>query len=248
MALGKLDGVQDTNIGKASALTSSNLGKVGNTIMGYDSYTKLLLHMDGSNGSTTFTDSALSRSFTAYGNAQITTADGKFNQSAYFDGTGDYIKTPYTSDLDFGTGDYTIDFWMKSTQTGTHYLFDRCDGTITSYDDLALQIHSGELRLLVDDGTDTRYVVISSTSGANANNGSWNHIALVRYSGNTNIYVNGASKLSISISYNVTFTSSLRIGGQETFNNYYQGYIDEFRWSKGIARWTTTFTPPTSPY
>jgi hypothetical protein len=48
--------------------------------------------------------------FTAYGNAQITTSDGKFDQCAYFDGTGDYIKMPYDSDLDFGTGDYTVDW------------------------------------------------------------------------------------------------------------------------------------------
>ena len=161
--------------------------------------------------------------------------------AAYFNGSSN-LRFADSDDWDFGTGDYTIDFRMKTTQTGTTYLFDRNDGS--TYDDFGLQLYNGELRLLCDNGSDNGYSVLSSTSGASVNNGSYHHIALVRYNGVTNIYVDGTSKLSISTSYNVTFASSLRIGGHETYpSQCYLGYMDEFRISKGIARWTSSFIP-----
>ncbi len=79
-----------------------------------DPNTKLLLHMDGSNGSTNFVDSAQSRSVTANGNAQISTSQYKFGgASGYFDGSGDYLTVPDSSDWTFGTGDFTIDLWVR---------------------------------------------------------------------------------------------------------------------------------------
>jgi len=74
-----------------------------------DSYTKLLLHMDGADGSTTFTDEA-GHTVTANGNAQIDTAQNVFGgASGLFDGSSGYLTVPDSEDWNFGTGDFTFD-------------------------------------------------------------------------------------------------------------------------------------------
>ena len=76
-------------------------------------FTKSLLHFDGADASTTFTDES-GKTFTARGNAQLDTAQQKFGTaSGLFDGTGDYIDTPDHADWFLGTGDFTIDFWVR---------------------------------------------------------------------------------------------------------------------------------------
>jgi len=77
----------------------------------------LLLHMDGSNGSTTFTDSSPNAlTVTPSGNAQISTAQSKFGgSSGLFDGTGDFLSPAITSALTFGTGDFTVEAWVRIT-------------------------------------------------------------------------------------------------------------------------------------
>ena len=75
----------------------------------------LLLHFDGADGSTTFTDSSLTpKTRTANGDAQIDTADSKFSgASGLFDGTDDYITTPDSADFVLGSEDFTIDLWFN---------------------------------------------------------------------------------------------------------------------------------------
>jgi len=81
----------------------------------YYSNVSLLLHCDGSNGSTTFTDNSPSpKTVTANGNASVSTAQSKFGgASAVFDGTGDYLSLDGSSGFAFGTGDFTIEFWLS---------------------------------------------------------------------------------------------------------------------------------------
>ena len=81
----------------------------------YFSNVSLLLHMDGSNGSTTFTDNS-SNGFTvtANGNAQISTAQSKWNgASGYFDGAGDFLTVPVNSAFELGTGDFDVELWAR---------------------------------------------------------------------------------------------------------------------------------------
>src|SRR3990167_7740340 len=76
--------------------------------------TSLMLHMDGADASTTFTDET-GKTVTANGNAQIDTAQSKFGgAAALFDGAGDYLTVSGSADWDLGTGDFTIDFWFRS--------------------------------------------------------------------------------------------------------------------------------------
>ena len=240
MALGKLNGVLDTNIEKASSISSSNIGKIGGgSFSSYDSYTKLLLHMDGSNGSTIFTDSATSKSSTVIGGAEIMTSDGKFNQCGSFPSSPSKVTFADSPDWDFGTNDYTIDFWYKTTKS----IYDHIIYRLTSYINIGISQYNSEFRLLISNLIDNDYIVLQNTSGCTADDGNWNHVALVRYGSGTDIYFNGDSKLHITTSYDITFSSNLIIGDADLV-----AMIDEVRISKGIARWTTTFTPPTAPY
>ena len=90
-------------------------------IPGNDAYTVLLLNCDGADESTTFTDTSVGGSthtVTANADAQVDTAIKKFGTgSALLDGTGDYLSMPDSADWSFGTDDFVIDFWLKSTIT-----------------------------------------------------------------------------------------------------------------------------------
>ena len=77
-----------------------------------DSYTKALLHFDGADTSTTITDES-GKTWTPAGTAQIDTAQYKWTSSLLLDGNSDYISTPDHDDFNVGSGDFTIDFWVR---------------------------------------------------------------------------------------------------------------------------------------
>ena len=255
MALGKLNGVLDTNIGKALSLSSENIGKVGGgSLVLSDSYTKLLLHMDGSNGSTTFTDEKGKTFSIGSGSPIISTAQGKFNQSAYFNGSS-YITTPYSKDFNFGAGDFTIDFWVYFTSLNANgtYVISQMSGdwsACTNNGFLVAAWSDGSFSCWAGKGSSASY--LNTTSGKLSIN-TWKHIALVRNETSLKAYAGGDEVASLDVgSSTYTSNSPLRIGGRaynsEPTNEWMNGYVDEVRISKGIARWTAAFTPPTSPY
>src|SRR3989338_6322305 len=98
-----------------TTFTESATGKTVTNAEAHDSYTKLMLHMEGADAGTTFTDTETTpKAVTANGNAQIDTAQSKFGgASGLFDGAGDYLTIPSSSAFDFGTGNFTIDFWVR---------------------------------------------------------------------------------------------------------------------------------------
>jgi len=220
-----------------------------------DQYTKLLLHTDGTNGSTTFTDSeTIPKTVTANGNAQISTAQSKFNgSSGYFDGTGDYLSVPDSDDFAFGSGDFTIDFWVKRNSINTEVMF------MHQY-----QNNQNEFRCTSNASNNLYFYQYAggyqfyyySANGVLADT-NWHHVAFTR-SGNTGyIFLDG---VSLSLTAHAAFSGSLSnipgtfyvgasfYGETGIPSTVLNGYIDEFRVSKGIARWTSNFTPPTSAY
>lgn len=208
----------------------------------------LLLHMDGTNGSTTFTDnSPRVKIVTAAGNAQISTSQSKFGgASAYFDGSGDYLLVTSDSDFAFGTGDFTIELWSYCTNLGSpRVLFDfRPVSTEGAYPYAYITSTQIVYRLNNADR-------IAANHGISTN--TWVHYAVVRDSGVTKIFVNGTV---LGATY--TDSSSLLVGASSrpviAANGLnlgvfaYVGYIDDVRITKGIARYTANFTPPSSAF
>jgi hypothetical protein len=210
-----------------------------------DSYTKSLLHFDGSDTSTTFTDES-GKSWSHYGNSQIKTAQSKFGgASGYFDGSGDYIRTPYTSDFDLSSGDFTIDAWFRSNSFSSVQVITSKDTYGSSYD-WSVRIASSTTINIYTNGTNDHLTATVPTMST----GTWYHVAVVSYSGDVSIYLDGVSYGSKSMSITNASQSYVTVGcsGWNQPGGYFNGYIDELRISKGIARWTDDFTPPSAAY
>lgn len=213
---------------------------------GNDAYVSLLLHMDGADASTTFTDSSqFGKTVNVNGNAQIDTAQLKFGSaSGLFDGTGDFLRLDGSADFAFGTGDFTIDFWFRPNATASVAIYDsRPTGTNGLYPTII---------------TDASNHVIYFTNSANRITGTtalstatWYHIAVARTGTSTKLFINGTqegSTYSDSNNY-INGTSRPEIGAAGTDSTFgTNGWLDELRVSKGIARWTANFTTPTVAY
>jgi hypothetical protein len=237
------------------------------SITGGDQYypsCSLLMHFNGSNGSTTFIDnSPVTKSFTVNGNSQISTAQSKFGgASAYFDGTGDYLSTPSNNDFSFGTGDFTIECWIYLTSATGDYR------TIfgLSYSGGGVGIRFGNsaaynslLQFFTIGQTAAQVYSVNKSQSQLLN--SWNHIAFTRTGTTCRAFVNGiqenvGSGLNVSSFPNASFTdstniinnSAVLIGYGDAVGTEFIGYIDELRITKGVARYTTNFTPQTSEF
>lgn len=215
-----------------------------------DSYTKLLLHCDGVDGSTTFTDEA-GNSVTAVGNAQIDTSQSKFGgASGLFDGVGDYLSVPDSADwqLDGGSNanNWTIDFWVRFGATGGDHGFaaQEVDGN-NFWRFVRNSSVSGVQFRQKQAGTNT---IDLSWTWAHAAN-TWYHVALVKQ-GTTGykFFVDGtqvgATQTDVTPMEN--FGAVLKVGSAAGYDM--SGWLDEVRISKGVARWTGNFTPPSSAY
>ncbi len=234
---------------KNSAGTPDGIWDTGTGGSTWDSYTKLMLHCDGTDAATTFTDE-IGKTVTANGNAQIDTAQYKFSTaSGLFDGTDDYLSTPDHDDWTFGTGALTIDFWVRyNNKTGKQDFYYRQTDT-THYDELSYNGTTGVLEWL--SYRDPSYFSINASVTLNVN--TWYHIAIVRESTTVaKFYVDGVSQTIATSDYTLTdltdLTGTVYIGVSAALANDFNGWLDEYRISKGIARWTANFTPPTAAY
>ena len=209
-----------------------------------DSYTKSLLHFDGDDASTTFTDES-GKTWTAYGDAQLDTTQKKLGTaSGLFDGTGDYISTPDHDDWNFGSGNFTIDLWLYlNSLSGVQIpIGQRSD--INNRWNLYFSFPSQGLGFYWK--PTESYLFQGSSAGWSAN--TWYHVAVVRNGDEFKLYRDGVAVATQSLSGSLPDITdgALYIGG--TADGMFSGQIDEVRISKGIARWTSNFTPPTSAY
>lgn len=233
-----------------------NRKKTGNNGDPFYSAVSLLLPMDGTNGSTTFTDSSLNGlTVTAVGNAQISTTQSQFGgASGYFDGAGDYLSLGTQSQLDFGTGDFTVECWFQLTSTtnadqgilnDTRATF----GTGSVLFKARQASGSGKICFQAYDFSSAGGRIVQSTTVPVVN--TWYHVALVRSSGTVRLFVNGVLESSGTWagSVNFNYNNGTRIGHSilDGANGHFTGYIDDLRISK-FARYTSTFTPPTAAF
>jgi hypothetical protein len=186
------------------------------------------------------TDATAKNVLETVGNAQISTAQSKFGGSSmYFDGTGDFLlQTANLVNYVFGTGDFTIEAWVYRLDSGVQRgIVDTRSASVTG---VYFYILSNN-RLAVFDSSS---VFITSTNTVPSN--TWVHVAVSRASGTTRLFINGAVEATASDSrnYNCSFLHVGRLQGS-TGDDWF-GYIDDLRITKGFARYTANFTPPTS--
>ena len=173
-------------------------------------------------------------------------SDGKWNSKAYsveFDGSGDYLSVPSSSDFDFGSGDCTVECFVYITShAGDKTVIGSWEGT-TSWQ-LSYGVDSGNDRFgfMMHDGSST-LAAISSIQSTNYVN-QWVHLAGVRHGNWLRVYVNGVFGGERSISgAHTTFNAPLTIGGRSN-GNQVTGYVSNVRVVKGTALYTAAFEPP----
>jgi len=209
---------------------------------------KLLLPFDGSNGATSTTDSSnANNSVTFVGTAQLSTAQSKFGESSLLlDGNSDYI---YVANSDLGTTStesFTIEFWT--------YLLGGIGSQSNFYSEyngasngISFEKTSGNV-LKVWNGDSARITGTTTISS-----GQWYHMALSGTSGSYKLFLNGTQEGSTSSNGFTAGTTNKYIGtfywaGLGGAVRFVNGYIEDFRITKGEARYTSNFTPPTSAH
>ena len=215
-----------------------------------DSNTVLLLHFDGNNDDSSAggaTHTATERGRT------VTTALSKFGtgSSVATIDNSDLRITTGTSDWAFGSADFTVDFWFNwdgTSQLNTYGVgMGSYDGE--NKDSWLLQIYdSGRIMYYVFDSAGNRFIEGSNSGLFTANN--WHHFAWVYGTGVMKLYLDGTVVASRTLTLDIGGTKDLWVGNVNPNNpeSGFHGHIDEVRISKGVARWTSDFTPPTSAY
>lgn len=208
---------------------------------------KLLLHMEGLAGSTTFTDSSVTQKVvTATGNAAITTTQYRIGtSSATFDGSGDSLTIPDSPDFNLGTGDFTIEMWIRPTSLASNQdvLAHRNTADTNNFYYIRVLATTGQIQVYAK----TANVVITDiTSVAGVSINTWANIAVVRASGVTKIYINGANSDTVTTNAATAWPDvayPFVIGASDNASGWFTGQIDELRLTKGVARYTASFTP-----
>jgi PKD repeat protein len=210
-----------------------------------DDYLISWLHMNGTHGSNNF-NGEKGVNWIPSGAAQLCNMTKYFGSaSGNFTGSKPYIYTPSTSLFDFGTGDFTIEMWVNVSSTGNAYpIIIRANNVLsngwgiyhttssTSSDAWAFYMGS---------------YLTNSTGTFVIPPGVWNHLVITRESGTVKIYLNG-TLLTTKTGMGYNFDTANPVYISYNNNKYFNGYIDEFRISNGIARWKDNFTTPYAEY
>jgi hypothetical protein len=180
------------------------------------------------------------------GNAQVSTNAVKYGSgSIFFDGTGDYLSAPANPNFNFGSGDFTIEFWLYPTShPATVYLAGQTNSS--DFAPVLCFLSNGRPGIAATSASGSWTINVTSTTTLVLN--AWTHVAYVRFGNKWSVYINGVETvLAPSTAVNTyTSTDPLGIGGEAvgTLNYPYFGYMDDVRITKGVARYTANFTPP----
>lgn len=214
-----------------------------------------LFAFSGTNGSTTITD-AKGHTVTNTGGATLSDSNYRFGPTGcvFSSGSSDYFDVADSSDFAFGTGDFTIEFWCKpgasvpawsriaeniafdSATMGWHISFNGSDSAATRRIGFQLSKSGGGGARIDSDAGINQYM--------------WTHVAIVRSGDTATMFINGkAQAATMSLSGKNMVAQKLRVGANTgTPGNYYGGYLDCLRLTKGVARYTANFTVPYLPF
>jgi len=192
-------------------------------------------------------DATMLNNLEAFGDVKLSTTVSKFGGSSIrFDGTGDYLLSPSTqfSNISFGTGDFTIECWLYQVVFSADMVIAASFTTWASSVNFYLGTRAGSPNILIFRAGDTAPIALNGNTGLTTN--TWTHIAVSRASGVTRMFVGGVLQTATHTgSVNASATvKAMGIGADNFGTEPINGYIDDLRITKGVARYTTTFTPP----
>lgn len=168
--------------------------------------------------------------------------------SIYFPGTS-FLIAPNSLNSDLGTTDFTVEFWMNASATGT---YTPVIGTQSIAGNTTAGMWRVSIRLNSVNGiyfnysTGSTFTDVTFTT-TNYNDNTWHHVAVTRASNTLRAFVDGVQVGSnVAITQSLTSGQKLYVGFQAQDSVYYTGYLDDIRITKGVARFTANFTPATS--
>jgi hypothetical protein len=190
-------------------------------------------------------DSTVKGNWETEGTAQLSTSVKKFGTaSLYFDGSStSRLFTPYSINHVFGSGNFTIEYWcyptLVTSATRRHISMEEANHTFI------IRQNGTLMQIVFRFGSST---VVSANASVNFTLNTWQHVALVRNGNSFVLYKDGVSVASLTNSGSINQTTAAILVGGSVGNESFQGYMDEVRITKGIARYTANFTPPTEPF
>lgn len=168
-----------------------------------------------------------------------------------FDGTGDYLTAPDHADWAFGSGDFTIDFWIRFAVIGTYI------SLVTKY----FQTSQRDFYFTLISGATLAFYFCTGSGDGTGKSVSWSpstitwyHVAVARDGNNLRFFIGGTQQGStqdvtgLSVANTASELAIAAIRGTSAWRDFVNGNMDEIRITKGVARWTSNFTPPTREY
>jgi hypothetical protein len=208
----------------------------------------LLMHFSGSNSSTTFIDNS-PNNFTVTPNngAFISTAQSKFGgSSGFFDGTDDYLSITDNSVFDFGSGDFTIEYWeYRTVSTLYKPVISRNNNGYPPF--MLGWSESGNVNFFIS-SNGSSWDVASAVSMGTLTTNVWTHYAVTRQGNTFRTFQNGTQISTFTSTATLPAGSGTLQIGRYSSVYYYQGYLDELRISKGVARYTGSFTTSSNEF
>lgn len=187
-------------------------------------------------------DAAAANDLTTVGDAQVSTTVVKYGTASMkFDGTGDYLTIIDSPNLQLMAGDFTIEGWIYLAANGVVYGI-VSKGTATT---------GWSVNVTIGNKLQFSYTLSNLTGATSLSASTWYHFAVVRSgtaSGNLKVYLNGVADATSAGAVTDSFnqTSITYVGADRVATSQLNGYIDDLRITKGHARYTATFTPPTA--
>lgn len=193
-------------------------------------------------------DNAMMHNIETVADAQIDTAQKKFGTGALeFDGNGDYLNFRTGGNLLLGTGDFTVELWFYARASRTHRLFS-LDGSGPSsyYAGLRIDLNgSGSFGLYSSNGGSHNIITDQGSWSVNT----WTHLAITRSGNDFRFFKNGTQFYTVNSTHGLMNGTSHTIGMLASYGaDWFDGLIDDFRVTRGVARYTSNFTPPTAPF
>jgi hypothetical protein len=190
-------------------------------------------------------DATQSSALTLVGNTKSSTTQIKYgNSSMFFDGTGDYLTAPSSTNFAFGTGDFTIETWVYLNGPKSQNIFDTRNNS-SSATGIAFVISADNFPWVYVNSA----ALFTSPTALSLN--IWTHVAIVKYNGTITLYINGTTPATGGSAASATSLTdtSCTIGTVIDYRNssaiwHLNGFLQDLRVTKGLARYTTNFTPP----
>ena len=235
-----------TNEGSTSAASYPSTTNVNTSFA--SSATSLLLNFTNAG----IYDATSNNDLETVGGAQISTAQSKWGGSSmYFDGTGDYLQSIPTPNLELGSGDYTVECWINisaAASNGGIVGIGPVGGLTNTTWSIEFNGSANTLSVYIYNANISTFIINGTT---NVKTSTWIHVALTRSGNNTRLFINGTQEGSTYTSgYTISAGNNLYVGGgfYAPSTRTITGYIQDLRITKGYARYTANFTPPTSAF